>query len=87
MNQDDDPSVVLDPICGMRLAPSQVAVTFTYLGQSYAFCCAECRDLFARRPEVHVVRLAHEPDESAGHNCPYRRKANSGGQIIAPSDQ
>lgn len=61
-----------DPICGMWLRTDQVAVEYEYFGQTYAFCCKECSDLFARAPEDHVTRLAHEPRSSAGHRCPRR---------------
>ncbi len=69
--------LVFDPICGMWLDADEVAGTFTYLGQTYIFCCAECRDLFARSPEIHMARLAHEPHQSAGHRCPFQRQADS----------
>jgi YHS domain-containing protein len=72
-----------DVICGMWLETSQIAVTYTYLGQTYAFCCKECCDIFARVPEAHVVRLAHEPGTSAGHRCPYQR-LRSGSSVARP---
>ena len=60
-----------DVICGMWLKTAQVATTYTYLGQTYAFCCQECCDIFAR------VRQAHEPSCSAGHRCPHQRLDDS----------
>ena len=69
-------SPAFDPICGMWLEPDQIAVTYTYLGQTYGFCCNECCEIFARVPEAHIVRLAHEPTNSAGHRCPFQRPAN-----------
>jgi YHS domain-containing protein len=62
-------SHAFDAICGMWLKTNQVAATYTYLGQSYAFCYEECRDVFARTPDVYVVFLAHEPTSSAGYRC------------------
>lgn len=67
-------SAAFDSICGMWLEPDQIAVTFTYLGHTYGFCCKECRDLFASDPEAHVTHLAHEPYRSAGHRCPSGRR-------------
>ena len=67
-------TLTFDPICGMWLEPGQAAATHTYLGQAYAFCCTECRDLFARTPEVYVAWLAHEPEQGAGHCCPSQRR-------------
>ena len=63
----------LDPICGMNLQAHQVAADYTYLGVAYAFCSTECRDIFARTPEMFVVMLAHEPDMYYGHRCPNQR--------------
>lgn len=59
-----------DPICGMWLEADQIAATYTYIGKTYAFCSVECRDLFARRPDVHVVRMAHDPEAHTAHCCP-----------------
>lgn len=78
-------SPVFDPICGMWLEPNQIVVTYAYLGQTYGFCCNECRDLFTSAPEVHVTHLAHEPRNSAGHRCPYQRLAN--GDSVARPEQ
>ena len=62
-----------DPICGMWLEGDRSEISYAYVGETYTFCSEECRDLFARAPEAHVVRLAHEPRTSAGHRCPYQR--------------
>ena len=71
---------VKDPVCGMWLEPTQVAATYTYLGQTYVFCCAECCELFARAPEPLIVLLAHEPGQSMGHHCPSQRRAGASQQ-------
>lgn len=72
MSQEDER--LFDPICGMWLALEQVAITYTYIGRTYSFCSVECRELFVRRPEAHVVRLAYDPEACAGHNCPAQRE-------------
>jgi len=61
----------------MWLEPDQIAVTWAYLGQTYCFCCQECRDLFVRAPEICVAHLAHEPDVGLAHRCPFQRLAAS----------
>ena len=71
-------SHVFDPICGMWLDVDQISITLTYIGWTYAFCSVECRDLFARTPDVHVVRLAHDPEACLGHSCPFLRQSASG---------
>jgi YHS domain-containing protein len=50
-----------DPVGGIWLRAESAATTFTFLGQTYAFCCTECRDLFSRCPELYIAQLAHEP--------------------------
>jgi YHS domain-containing protein len=71
-------SHIFDPICGMWLEASQVVVTLTYIGWTYAFCCEDFGDLFARTPDVHVVRLAHDPEACLGHWCPFLRQSTWG---------
>lgn len=72
MSQKDER--LFDPICGMWLAPDQVAATYTYIGRTYGFCSAECCELFARKPDVYVVRLAYDPEACIGHVCPAQRE-------------
>lgn len=64
-----------DPICGMWLEAAEVTITYTYIGWTYAFCSEECRDLFARKPDVHVLRLAHDTEAHTAHCCPRQRDA------------
>lgn len=71
-------SCFFDPICGMWLEPGQVAASFSYIGWTYAFCCEECRDLFAQKPDVHVLRLAQDPEAHIAHRCPNQRRSDSG---------
>jgi len=59
----------------MWLEVGQVAATFTFIGWTYAFCCEECRDLFARKPDVYVTWLAQDPEASFGHWCPFLRQS------------
>jgi len=39
----------VDPICGMRVAMTDAAITLDHDGATYAFCNAGCRDLFAEQ--------------------------------------
>lgn len=64
---------VFDPICGMWLEPQHITATYTYIGRIYPFCSAECRDLFARTPDIHVLRLAHDSEVCVAHRCPLQR--------------
>jgi len=62
-----------DPICGMWLDAVEVRITFIYIGWTYAFCSEECRGLFAQKPDVHVIRLAQDPEAHIAHCCPRQR--------------
>ena len=42
-----------DPVCGMEMAPSQVAATLLVNGQELAFCCEKCLRLFLDAPHQH----------------------------------
>lgn len=75
---------LFDPICGMWLAPDEVAATYTYIGRSYSFCSDECRDLFARKPDVYVVELAYDPEACIVHRCP-RQRVDSPERLAPPS--
>jgi YHS domain-containing protein len=70
--------LAFDPVCGMWLKPGQIAATHDYLGQTYAFCCAECCKLFERAPDACIVLMAHEPGQSMGYRCPVLRQAQEG---------
>ena len=77
-----------DPICGMWLDAAEVTITYTYIGWTYAFCCEECRALFARTPDVHVLRLAQDPEAYLGYVCPFLAQAAAerrGGRTSSPN--
>jgi len=44
----------IDPICGMTVRTVGAAHTQVHDGQRYYFCCAGCRDKFAKRLETQV---------------------------------
>ena len=43
----------IDPVCGVQV-DEEDAVTFTYKGRTYYFCCDDCRDEFREAPEEYV---------------------------------
>ncbi len=43
---------VIDPICGMKIIPSQ-SIEYTYKGKSYYFCNPSCEAEFKRDPEKY----------------------------------
>jgi len=54
-----------DPVCGMTVKPD-TPHRFPYSGQEYLFCCASCRDKFARDPE----RFLAGPAGASASNAP-----------------
>ena len=44
---------VRDPVCGIEMAPGQVAATLLVNGQALAFCCEKCLRLFLDVPHKH----------------------------------
>ncbi|WP_020578110.1 YHS domain-containing protein [Actinopolymorpha alba] len=49
-----EPGTAIDPTCGMTVPLTEKAITLEYAGTTYAFCCAECRTIFA---EDHTPML------------------------------
>ena len=44
---------VLDPVCGMTIAPGDAAATSQYKGQTIYFCMTECKEAFDADPEKY----------------------------------
>lgn len=47
------PDRMLDPVCGMELAPSEVAAALIFGGRDHAFCSEECLKRFVSSPELY----------------------------------
>ncbi|MCC6457952.1 MAG: YHS domain-containing protein [Caldilineaceae bacterium] len=65
-----------DPICGRVVEASESAVTYTYAGWTYLFCCQECLEMFQKSPESCVIYLAHTRSAYVGHLCRYQRASS-----------
>jgi adenylate cyclase len=50
---------LLDPVCGMELAPDDVAVTLRFEGSDRVFCSQQCLQRFAATPELYGS-VAHD---------------------------
>ena len=46
--------MVTDPVCGQEVDPEQAEATSVYQGETYYFCCEECRQEFDRDPARYV---------------------------------
>jgi YHS domain-containing protein len=68
--------ICVDPICGMVMKPGETAITCTYAGWEYVFCCEECLEMFQKSPESCVSYLAHSRSAYIGHLCRYQRASS-----------
>jgi len=46
--------LVTDPVCQMRIRPSEAVATVEYEGATYYFCSQDCADSFKETPEDYV---------------------------------
>jgi YHS domain-containing protein len=44
----------IDPVCGMIVEPEEADGESDYQGQTYYFCCAECKRIFDEDPTNFV---------------------------------
>jgi Cu+-exporting ATPase len=55
MNHDHQTATeVLDPVCGMSIAPEDATGTVEYKGTTYYFCNPSCEEKFREHPENYV---------------------------------
>jgi YHS domain-containing protein len=43
-----------DPVCGMDVKPDQAAGKSEYQGETYYFCCPNCKREFEKDPQSYV---------------------------------
>lgn len=46
--------MVIDPVCGMRIAEASAAATTHTKERTYHFCSALCRQMFERDPGKYI---------------------------------
>jgi YHS domain-containing protein len=51
----DEPSVAIDPVCGMEVVDKDGALSLGYQGETVYFCSEVCRGKFLADPERYVV--------------------------------
>jgi Cu+-exporting ATPase len=66
--------IAIDPVCGMKVDPATARHALEHEGASYCFCCAGCRESFAKDPEK-FLRNAPKPllplgVPAAKYTCP-----------------
>jgi YHS domain-containing protein len=52
-----------DPVCGMEVNEKQAAAKAQYGGQTYYFCCPDCKAAFEKEP----AKYAAKPSGQEGH--------------------
>ena len=57
----DHGTIVLDPVCGMKVDTQTAQHRFDLGGTPYYFCSARCRDRFAANPDKYLNPPAHDP--------------------------
>ncbi len=50
----ENEQVVLDPVCQMKIRPSDAVATIEHDGKTYYFCSQDCADSFRESPEDYV---------------------------------
>jgi Cu+-exporting ATPase len=60
------PAEVLDPVCGMTIAPEDAVGHIDYKGSTHYFCSQICLDKFQASPETYLSPKAGEP-RALGH--------------------
>jgi len=54
----DAATTVVDPVCGMHIAPQSAAGTYDYRGTTYYFCGTSCLTRFQANPEAFLTPAA-----------------------------
>ena len=62
-------TLVIDPVCRMRIDPATAAAHEIYNGKTVYFCAEGCRHQFLANPAAYAATIAgpHAPD--GGHDC------------------
>ena len=47
--------LAIDPVCGMRLAMTEVADSYQHKGEEYYFCASGCMQQFSNSPEKYLT--------------------------------
>jgi YHS domain-containing protein len=50
----DTEQVVTDPVCQMKIRPSDAVMSIEHDGTTYYFCSKDCADTFRESPEDYV---------------------------------
>lgn len=64
--------MVVDPVCGMPVNPSEAPAQSRYQGKTYSFCSRECKQMFDAQPERYVTASQAMPPAEPEQPEPFR---------------
>lgn len=59
-------NMAVDPVCGMKVAMGDDAITADYEGKTYYFCSTQCRDQFLEDPMTYVKQMMEKEMPAEG---------------------
>jgi Cu+-exporting ATPase len=76
----------VDPVCGMTVDPAATPWHFEAGGQTYAFCCAHCREAFIARQGSPAQPEVRKPERHAAdlYTCPMHPEVRQQGPGPCP---
>jgi P-type Cu+ transporter len=83
-----DSAEVLDPVCGMTIAPEDAVGTVDHAGHTYHFCSEDCLHKFRQNPEAFVGEKPSANvlpvDPEAEYTCPMHPEVRQKGPGSCP---
>jgi Cu+-exporting ATPase len=83
-----DAGMAVDPVCGMSVDPVTAKHRSEYLGRTYYFCSARCREKFSAAPETYLNKggAAEVAPAPAGviYTCPMHPEIRQNGPGACP---
>lgn len=62
--------MAVDPVCGMRIQPSDAAASVNFEGKNYYFCSEECFRKFMEDPEKYIEEGLADMTPQEGYGTP-----------------
>jgi Cu+-exporting ATPase len=86
IEQKSVPPPVIDPVCGMKVNPSDAAGNHRYQGETYYFCGVGCAAKFRANPDRYLKPKNPTPPagEQAEYTCPMHPEVRQLGPGVCP---
>jgi Cu+-exporting ATPase len=79
-----DPTLHLDPVCGMSVDPSRAKSTRQHSNNTYYFCCESCANKFTASPDAYLNKSASPAPVKIQPPPPSPKSASSPTTYICP---